>query len=576
MVRLLLQHVLPAGMILCICGAIRGAAPVETNPSDGNSALVFEVKSTRQRLEMTVHTSRILSLGQKIPQMQVNNPDLLDLTPLSPTQVQVSAKAPGVTQINLWGENQKVYTIDVMVHGDAQEMTMLLQSNFPNAALKITPFANTVLITGYVEEADQIDKIMRIAEEYYPKPINNLHVGGVQQVLLHVKLMEVSRTKLRRLGFDWAKITGSNMVMSGASGLLMPPSSPALPSGGGTIPPAPSQTANNPVPGTFAFNIANGSSAFFGVLDALREDRLMKILAEPTLVTVNGRAANFHVGGEFAITVPQSLGTNSIEYKKYGMDIDFVPIVLGNGKIRLEVRPNVSEIDFSTTYSLPGSSGNGPPALKERSVDTAVEMMAGQTLAIAGLVESRIESMNHGLPWISEVPYIGAPFRSVHESINEVEVLIMVTPDLVAPLDACDVPPCGPGLATTSPSDWELFMEGHLEVPNCCPASGGCGPCMGPNGANGLQPPGDGMIGPEPIPSPEPAVTTRAGRMTNPTAAAAPGSLRTAARPTPAAVLNPNNRYPRFNTQPPAKQAVPTDPNEPPGFIGPIGYDVVK
>jgi pilus assembly protein CpaC len=576
MARILLQRVFPAGMILWFCTAMApGAPPAEFNPADGNNPLVFDVHSGHQRLEMTVHTSRILSLGQKIPQMQVNNPEILELTPLSPTQIQVSAKATGVTQINLWGENQKVFTIDVMVHGDAQEMTMLLQTNFPNAALKITPFASTVLVSGFVEETEQIDKIMRIAEEYYPKPINNLRVGGVQQVLLHVKVMEVSRTKLRRLGFDWAQISGSNMIMSGVSGLLMTPSSPALPSGSGIITPAPPAAANNPVAGTMAFNVTNGNNAFFGVLDALRKDNLMKIMAEPTLVTINGRAANFHVGGEFAITVPQSLGTNSIEYKQYGMDIDFVPIVLGNGKIRLEVRPVVSEPDTSFVYSLGGAGTNPPPALKNRSADTAVELMAGQTFAIAGLVENRVEASVQGIPWVSEVPYLGAAFSTKHETVNEVEVLILVTPDLVGPMDACEVPTCGPGMATTSPNDWELFMYGHLEVPNCCPAPGGnCGPCTGPQGADGLQPPGDGMIGPEPVPSPEPAGTTRTAPSNNPQAA--PGSPRTYSQPTPAVASRPNDRYSRANPHTSPRPKASDDPNEPPGFIGPIGYDVVK
>jgi pilus assembly protein CpaC len=393
---------------------------------------------------------------------------------------------------------------------------------------------------------------------------------------LHVKVMEVSRTKLRRLGFDWAQISGSNMIMSGASGLLLPPSSPMLPSGAGTITPAAPSTANNPVPGTLAFNITNGNNAFFGVLDAMRQDNLMKILAEPTLVTINGRAANFHSGGEFAITVPQSLGTNSIQYKKYGMDIDFVPIVLGNGRIRLEVRPVVSEPDSSFVYSLPGASGNSPPALRDRSADTAVEMMAGQTLAIAGLVQSRIEAESHGLPWISEVPYIGAAFGSKHETVNEVELLIMVTPDLVEPLDACEVPPCGPGLATTSPNDWELYLKGDLEVPNCCPAEGGNGACPSCRGAGGMQPPGDGMIGPEPIPSPEPAGATRSGRVMNSrTAMSAPG-VAPSGQPTPTVASKPNDRYTRAKPQTPAQPAASDDPNEPPGFIGPIGYDVVK
>ena len=183
-------------------------------------SVVYKVQSPSERMEMTVHTSRILTMDQKIPQTQVSNPDILELTALSPTQIQVSAKTAGVTQINLWGEDQKVSTIDVIVFGDVRELEMLLHATYPNAALKVTPVKDAVLLSGFVDQAEEIDRIVRIAEQYFPKVINSMTVGGCQKVWLHVKVMEVSRTKLRRLGFDFAKMTGSNLVTSSPMGLL--------------------------------------------------------------------------------------------------------------------------------------------------------------------------------------------------------------------------------------------------------------------------------------------------------------------------------------------------------------------
>ena len=133
------------------------------------------------------------------------------MTPLSPNQIQISAKATGVTQVNLWDENKKLYTIDVLVVGDARELAMVLRSTFPNGALKVMPVANSVMISGFVDKNEHIDRIIRIAEEYYPKVINNMTVGGVQQVLLHVKVMEVSRTKLRELGFRLGQDHGQQL-----------------------------------------------------------------------------------------------------------------------------------------------------------------------------------------------------------------------------------------------------------------------------------------------------------------------------------------------------------------------------
>ncbi len=524
-------------------------------------SIVYKVQSPSERLEMTVHTSRILTMDQKIPQAQVNNPDIMELTPLSPNQIQVSAKAAGVTQINLWGEDQKLFTIDVIVYGDARELEMILRSTFPNAALKVVPVSNSVMISGFVDQPEQIDRIIRIAEEYYPKVINNMTVGGVQQVLLHVKVMEVSRTKLRQLGFDWAQVSGSNVFSSGPTGLLSDFNPSNLTNPGGLF-----RTA---AASTFAFNVVDGGNAFFGVLEALRQDNLMKIMSEPTLVTVSGRAASFNSGGEIPVPEPQSLGTISIAWKKYGTQIDFVPLVLGNGKIRLEVRPRVSELDASQSFTIGTTQ---VPGIKSREADTGVELMAGQTLAIAGLVQTRLESSNRGLPWLSDLPYVGGAFRTVKELKNEVELLILVTPELVEAMDANEVPPCGPGMQTTSPSDWELFMKGYLEVPKCCPAGDNCnGECRN-NGddPNGLPP--DGMIlGPgEKIPTPQPA--DAAGRPVR-------NGPNTLAQRQPAAGSKPSGPYNRYSPSKPnaTGAASPTEMrNGPPGFIGPVGYDVVK
>ena len=204
----------------------------------------------------------------------------------------------------------------------------------------------------------------------------------------------------------------------------------------------------------------------------MREDKLLKILAEPTLVTISGRPASFLVGGEIPITVPQSLGTSTIEYKRYGTQLDFVPIVLGNGKVRLEVRPKISDLDWANSIVINGTT---VPGLKSREVETGVEMNAGQTLAIAGLVQTRVESERRGLPWVSDVPYLGVAFRRMKDENNEIELLILVTPELVDPLNPHEVPRCGPGMDTASPSDCELYLKGYLEVPRCCPNCGGDG-----------------------------------------------------------------------------------------------------
>jgi pilus assembly protein CpaC len=233
------------------------------------------------------------------------------------------------------------------------------------------------------------------------------------------------------------------------------------------------------------FAIVDGNSAFFGFLDWVQQNNIAKILAEPNIVAVSGRPAQFNVGGEIPIVVPQSLGTSSIEFKKFGTQVDFLPIVLGNGNIRLEVRPRISEIDDSRSVIVQNFV---IPALTVREVDTAVEMKAGQTFALAGLVQERTESISRGLPYVSDMPIIGLPFRKVEDEVNEIELLILVTPEFVDAIEPHEVPCGGPGYATTSPCNNDLYIAGHLEVPaHCNPISGmtACGYDCGSNGYAG-------------------------------------------------------------------------------------------
>ncbi|MCE5303571.1 MAG: pilus assembly protein N-terminal domain-containing protein [Planctomycetaceae bacterium] len=519
--------------------------PMATPAVQPSASIVHKVQSASERMEMTVHTSRILTMEHKIAQAQVSNPNLLELTPLSPTQIQVAAKSAGITQINLWSEDRQIFTIDVVVLNDVRELQMVLRSTFPNAALKVVPVANAVLISGYVDKADSVERIVHIAEEYYPKVINNMTVAGVQQVLLHVKVMEVSRTKLRRLGFDFANINGSSVVGSGISGLLANSlnTSQSL-----------ATTVKSGTPSTFSFGVVNGNSAFFGFLDALRQDNLLKILSDPTLVTVSGRAANFNAGGEIPVPVPQSLGTISIDWKQYGTQIKFIPLVLGNGKIQLDVIPYISELDETHSTTINGTT---VPGIRSRTADTRVEMVAGQTLAIAGLVQSRVEAGATGLPWISEVPYLNVLFGTKNHTINEVELLMLVTPEFVEPMDACEVPPGGPGMNTTNPSDWELYMKGHIEVPKSCP----CVPCADDTAACPARP-GD------PAMTPPPEGMLQEPGQTIPTPAPIPMSGTNGSQP--------QDRYKSSKATVATKPSLGDSTNGPAGMIGPVGYDVVK
>lgn len=417
----------------------------------------FRVQGPTQQLEMVVNTSRILTLEKEVPKVMVNDPQMVRVTPLGASQIQVAAQRPGVTQINIWDVDGDVYAVDVIVYNDARELEMLLRNEFPTCSLRVRPLASSVVISGYVDQPETVHRVIKMAEDYYPKVISNITVGGVQTVLLHVKMMEVSRTKLRELGFDWANLNGDDSVIQSVSGLItaIDPISQQISASGDTL----------------RFGITNGANQFFGFLEALRQNNMVKVMANPTLTTVSGRPASFKVGGEFPILVPGGLGTIAVEFKPFGTRVDFVPIVLGNGNLRLEVRPQVSEIDESRSVTINNIT---VPGLRDRWVDTAVEMKPGQTLAVAGLVQERVEAENKGLPWLADLPFAGAAFRRVEEKVNEIELLVLVTPELVDALDPHEMPPCLPGMRTTSPNDVELYLRGYMEVPRCCPPGAPC------------------------------------------------------------------------------------------------------
>jgi pilus assembly protein CpaC len=389
-------------------------------------------------------------------------------------------------------------------------------------------------------------------------------------------MMEVSRTKLRKLGFDWANINGDDFVVQSVSGIIaaVDPLAQAVTAGGDTV----------------RFGIVNGSNSFFAFLEALRQYNMIKVLANPTLVTTSGRPAAFNVGGEFPILVPAGLGTTGVEFKEFGTRVDFVPIVLGNGNLRLEVRPQISEVDSSRSATV----GNVTvPGLRDRWVDTAVEMKPGQTLALAGLVQERIETENKGLPWLADLPWAGAAFRRVEEKVNEIELVILVTPELVSALDPHEVPPCLPGTRTTAPSDVEFFFNGYMEVPKCCPpgaplADAGPANAWPQEGETLLAPPGGGAdtehIEQVPIPAPPSATpdSTDAARQ-NPfqenrwtlgSGGAQVPSRLVSSPLMPGGSSNPGNQPnippKRHDSHDPANT---TAKPEEPGLIGPFGYD---
>ena len=419
-----------------------------------------------QNVRMVINTSRELSTDKPFQRVRIQNPNILSVIPLEGgNRLQISALQAGVTQLDLLAGDDSVHTVEVMVIGDARELEAILKQHFPAANLTVTPVQKGCIVSGVVTSDEHVDSVISIAELYFPTVIDRVNVLGVHTVQLETQIMEVSRTKLRELGIDWGVINGDDFVTQSVSGLLTASSSAAgLGTSGGE---------------TFKVGVVQNSTTFLGVVRALRQNNLVKVLANPTITAVDGRPASFNAGGEIPIVVPAGLGQVAIQYREYGTRVDMVAKVRGEGRIWLEVRPYVSEIDPTRSVTLQGIS---VPGLRSRFLETGVELQAGQTLALGGLLQMRTESINTGLPFFGDLPYLGTFFRSNRELQNEVELLITVTPNFAGALDPCEVPAGGPGLNTASPTDVELYLKGYIEVPL--------------NGANGCAPQASGMSTP--------------------------------------------------------------------------------
>lgn len=283
-----------------------------------------------------------------------------------------------------------------------------------------------------------------------PNIINTIQVGGVQQVQIDVVIASVDRNEIRSRGFDFNVNTRPVQFSSVLSGLL----TPAAP-GGGDFSFATFGNAN--------LQLGLVPAQFFAALQALRTEGLTKFLAEPRIVTQTGRPASFRSGGQQA-TVGESSGVSGAgaQLVPFGTTLEVLPIVYGNGQIWLEISPSVTAVSFANGIVI---NGGATPGFTEQSVRCSVMLESGQTFAIGGLIQNSVQSTASRVPVLGDVPFLGTLFSSVRHEERETELVILVTPRLVAAMDCNQVPRRLPGRETRSPDDYELFLEGIIEAP---------------------------------------------------------------------------------------------------------------
>lgn len=424
------------------------------------------------------------------------------LDPNDPKKLLLTGKAAGLTQLTIVQKNLPPMKYDVVVQPDLALLRNVIKRTVPTSNVDVQPgVGNVIILSGYVTSPQDADIIARLANSAVGGTSNNvinaIQVGGVQQVQIDVVIASVNRNTLRARGFDFAVPgRGSVSFSSIISGLLG----------------AQTQTGGAPTFSSAAnLQLAILPNRFFAALQALRTEGAAKFLAEPRVVTQTGRPAFFRAGGQQAILSGTSGITGpGVQLVPFGTELEVVPIVYGNGMIWLDINPRVTAVNQGLGINVGGALS---PGFSEQSVRSTVLLESGQTFAIGGLIQTNVQATSSKVPFIGDLPFVGPFWGSVNYQTTESELVILVTPRLVHPMDPCQAPKRLPGQETRTPDDYELFLENILEAPRgqrkvwngkCYNAPYKCDPtaarypcagnvCTGPNGTC-LPAPGGALI----------------------------------------------------------------------------------
>jgi pilus assembly protein CpaC len=408
-----------------------------------------------RKINLSSGKSIVLRSDSPIQRISIANPNIVDYILMSPHEIYLTAKEAGTTNLMLWRDNRVAAIYDLVVRYDISDLKQRLHEILPEERdLRVMATNDSITLAGKLSNASSMNQALSLAQAYAPEgKIQNLtQVGGVHQVMLEVRISEMSRQITRRLGINFAGTDGDDLGVSllGSLGQVVKPSDAALITDNVGFAISPAVNA--------LFRFSTGDITWTGFVDALREDGLIKILAEPTLITLSGQSANFLAGGEFPVPVPQGLGTVAIEYKPFGVGLVFTPIVLSENKISIQVSPEVSDIDYTTAITL---GGYLIPGLRTRRASTSIELGDGQSFAIAGLLRESVRSINSEFPILGRIPILGPLFQSKKFQKEESELIIIVTPHLVKPLDQRNQPL--PTDFYVEPNDVEFYLFGKLE-----------------------------------------------------------------------------------------------------------------
>jgi len=409
----------------------------------GSSLFAAEISAT----DSSPHISYPLSLGKssvyrlKEPanRVSVGDPNIADVKLINNKEIYILGKKTGSTNISIWQEGAKISVLDVAVGADTSSLRNLLADLFPGEnSFRISAAGDSLVFSGRITDALGVQQVVKIAEEFTGKKVLNMLVtDDLPQVLLEVKVAEIDKTVADKLG---VQVNGSNFTFNPLA-----------------IVGVASATATSNLTGTI------GSTSAF--LQANIQSGLVKILAEPNIMAISGQEGKFLAGGIVFLPIPQSSSTGggaviTLQQQPYGVGLKFTPTVLRGGKINLKVSPEVSEVNpVGITVSANGST-SVLPSINTRQASTTVQLNDGQSFAIGGLIKNNVVEVISAFPWLANIPILGALFRSSSFQNDRTELLIIVTPRIVQPVN---VRPVLPTDKYIQPSEAEFFLNGQIE-----------------------------------------------------------------------------------------------------------------
>ncbi|WP_237152054.1 type II and III secretion system protein family protein [Oryzibacter oryziterrae] len=422
-----------------VVALVASLSPV-VSVAEAAAPIHMSAATTGQSFKIPKGVPQMIETTRPFSEIVVGDPSLADAWPLTDKTFMVLGNKGGLTGIVLFDKERNIVgagDFEITLHTD--RLQSALESKLPNADVDVSSANGSIVLSGTAADQKTIDEANQIASQFGGNVVNAVDIGGGKQVQLKVRFIEASRSASKDLGLKWAVAGTQTGVGVGSD---------TLPSG------------STPFGEIISQIIGNGIGVDV-LVQALEARGLARSLAEPNLVALSGQTSSFLAGGEFPIPVASDNGNVTIAFKKFGVSLDFTPTVGKDNLIHMQLKPEVSEIDYGSGIVADGIT---VPGLKVRRADSTLELRDGQSFVIAGLLQSGRSATRQRVPWLGDVPVLGALFRSTAYSRNETDLVIIVTPHIVTPTDvATDIPTPFDGARMAG--DFDLFVNGKAEIP---------------------------------------------------------------------------------------------------------------